>query len=260
MTPRSRWPRWVTSDAVTRRLPTCRIPLMRYIHGVKCGSGTRQLRTLAPGAVSICGRSLYPLHEPSPLPHAGRHVFPPRCCCSLPDTPGLYAPVHDHTWDAQVMAFTLLSSSLMLYNSFRTIDTSAIDVLADVGDLAEMSAGVGTGQVRNTGASLDHCLGNRRGARQADGSGSDDDLFVAKLLWVVRDAELEYETVNGTPMTPTQWYVARLRTLVALLTTLQRQCVATLSGPCVPRLSGAATTLSPALPHSHTRRTPPRPG
>lgn len=148
------------------------------------------------------------------------------------DTPGLFAPIHDYRWDSRVVSFTLLASSLLLYNSFRTVDQAAIKTLADVGELAELYAGVSSGTVLNRGRSMAECLSSRvHVPRVSGGATPDTSLFIPKLLWVIRDSELALVDKKGNSITPTQWYVPFLPRVCVVCV-----CVYVCESVCVSRV------------------------
>lgn len=135
------------------------------------------------------------------------HVNATAVRLACPDTPGLSAPIHDYKWDSRVVSFTLLASSLLMYNSFRTVDHGAIHTLAGIGELAEVYAGITSGQILQRDKDIESCLN----ARAASGNmiygrqSADAGLFVPKLMWVIRDSELKLVDRFGTPITATQW-------------------------------------------------------
>jgi hypothetical protein len=122
------------------------------------------------------------------------HTLPSVACTALfADTPGLYSALdYDAQWDAQVASFAFLSSSVVLYNTMRTIDVTAMSQLAQTGLLSETYGG---DIVDPRVTTLDDCL-----SRQGDV----DDSFKAALLWVIRDADLELRA-DGKDISPLQW-------------------------------------------------------
>ncbi len=126
----------------------------------------------------------------------------------LADTPGLNAPIHDYKWDTRIMSFALLSSSTLLFNSFRTVDQAAINTLAHVGEQAELFAGISSGDILNRTRSMKECL-----AASAVGTAQ----FIPKLMWIIRDSELSLVDRGGNAITPTQWYEAVVHIILNML-------------------------------------------
>jgi hypothetical protein len=106
-----------------------------------------------------------------------------------------------------VVSFTLLASSLLMYNSFRTVDHGAIHTLAGVGELAEVYAGITSGQILQRDRDIESCLNARTAPGNAVDAGepAETSLFVPKLMWVIRDSDLKLVDKAGRPITPTQW-------------------------------------------------------
>lgn len=125
----------------------------------------------------------------------------------LLDTPGLDAPYRNAAWDPQIMALSLLMSSVMLYNNMRTIDLQSITVLARTTELASMYGGAG-GSLGSRPKCWEDTLDtpvNAKGQHALDSVPSQTGASHPHLLWVVRDMELELQDSNGFPMSPTDY-------------------------------------------------------
>ena len=131
---------------------------------------------------------------------------------AIADTPGLFAPIHDYQWDSRVVSFTLLASSTVLYNSFRTVDQAAVQTLAHVGALAEIYAGMSSGPVLDRAKTIDACLSTRKGRSRVQqgklpalAAAPAKQPFLPKLLWVIRDSELQLTDKAGATISAQQW-------------------------------------------------------
>ena len=173
------------------QLPSARCHLASYILNQLAGSANGGFGIGS--SVQACTKGIWlwgaPLSVQKATPGAPQHLL-------LLDTEGLQSICQTEGHDAKIFCLAILLSSFFIYNSEKAINNAAIDQLSLVAQLTQRI------RVHAEGSAAASSSSTAEAALSA---------FFPKFVWLLRDFQLELESANGQPMTPSEYLEECLR-------------------------------------------------